>query len=419
CLRMFVAESSFMPDHQLPETLSHIQLSDYEYDLPQERIASHPLAQRDHAKLLAYQQGEVSHHQFFQIGKLLPPEAMLVFNDTKVIHARLLFRRETGALIEVLLLHPESPREVAQAMMVQETCVWSCVVGRKKRWKPGEVLRLSLGENWTLEAELIDRQKNYVRFRWNQAVSWSEVVHRIGTLPLPPYLQREATEADEHQYQTVYAANTGAVAAPTAGLHFTNDLLKRLETQGIQQTYVTLHVSAGTFLPVKQEKVVEHDMHNEQMVIRAQQIQTIQANLGRIIPVGTTSMRLLESLYWLGVFLEKEGVESGKGLTLPQYYPYQHEASTLPSPTQALDQVLTHLDQHQLTEFLAETEIFILPGYQFHICRGLITNFHMPETTLMLLIAALVGEDWRQMYEAALENNYRFLSYGDSSLLLP
>jgi S-adenosylmethionine:tRNA ribosyltransferase-isomerase len=408
-----------MNTDQLPPALSDIRLSEYQYDLPADRIASHPLEKRDEAKLLTYWAGELSHQVFEQLPDLLPPDSLLVFNDTRVIHARLLMRRETGALIEILLLHPETPKEVAQAMLVEDTCVWACVIGRKKRWKAGEVLQMQVNESILLEAELIDREQNLVRFQWTGNVPWSELLHQVGKLPLPPYLHREATEQDETQYQTVYAREKGAVAAPTAGLHFTDPLLSTLQKRGIGQTYVTLHVSAGTFLPVKQDEVRHHDMHKEQIVIRAAQVREILANLGHIIPVGTTSLRLLESLYWLGVQLLLSDTSAVGPPLISQWYPYQWGDQRLPTAQESLEGVLAHMGRHNVSEMLAETEIFILPGYEFRLCRGLITNFHLPETTLLLLIAAMIGDDWRKVYASALENEYRFLSYGDSSLLLP
>lgn len=346
----------------------------------------------------------------------------MVFNDTRVIQARLYFRRQTGALIEILLLHPVEPSEVAMAMNAQGSCVWECVIGRKKRWKPQELLQLSLSDGVQLSTELIDREHNIVRFRWDDPnLTWVDILQRTGELPLPPYLNRKATEEDHSQYQTVYAKEKGAVAAPTAGLHFTDRLLDRLPDKGIQTSYVTLHVSAGTFLPVKQDQVVQHHMHAEQMILRPKQIRNLLENLGKIIPVGTTSLRLLESLYWLGVWISKQTEPwSGKQVIhLDQFFPYQWKEEELPSTKESLQYVLQLIEKHDLPYLVAETHLFILPGYSFRVCRGLITNYHMPETTLLLLVAALVGEDWRNIYDTALKEGYRFLSYGDSSLLLP
>ncbi|MEM7370846.1 MAG: S-adenosylmethionine:tRNA ribosyltransferase-isomerase [Bacteroidota bacterium] len=404
------------------EEFSHIRLSDYHYDLPEDRIAIRPLSQRDQSKLLVYQQGEIQHHGFSAIPALLPTDALLVFNDTRVIQARLYFRRMTGALIEVLLLHPDSPSEVAQAMIATPSCRWACVIGRKKRWKPGEILKADLGNGLSLHAELIDREQNIVQFSWDDvSCVWGDILQKMGELPLPPYLNRKATEEDLEQYQTVYAKEKGAVAAPTAGLHFTDQLLQQLPERGIKTAYVTLHVSAGTFLPVKHDRVIDHPMHAEQIIIRPEQVRLLIQHLGNIIPVGTTSLRLLESLYWIGVWIDRQQMLPSleKVIHLEQFYPYQVPTSELPAPVQALEAILHLIDHHQIPYLIAETHLFILPGYQFQLCQGLITNYHMPETTLLLLVAALVGEDWRNIYESAMDNGYRFLSYGDSSLLLP
>ena len=415
-------ESGFTDDFVALHSLDHIHLSHYQYHLPEDRIAAHPLEQRDQSKLLVYRSGQISHHSFVEIPDLLPPNTLLVFNDTKVIRARLYFRRETGALIETLLLHPHEPNEVVQAMGTLGSCSWACVIGRKKRWKDGEKLHLPLRDGIVLSAELTNRVQSIVQFSWtDSSLTWGEIIQLAGELPLPPYLNRKATAEDEEQYQTVYAREKGAVAAPTAGLHFTDELLNRLPTHGINTCYVTLHVSAGTFLPVKTDKVVEHDMHAEQIIIRPEQVRQLLDDLGHIIPVGTTSMRLLESLYWIGVWAKQHPDQfiPGKAIHLDQFFPYQWETSDLPSTEQALHSILHLLESHGLSYLIAETHLFVLPGYQFRLCRGLITNYHMPETTLLLLVSALVGEDWRWIYESALEEGYRFLSYGDSSLLLP
>jgi S-adenosylmethionine:tRNA ribosyltransferase-isomerase len=405
------------------KNLQEIRLSDFHYELPEERIAQKPLNQRDQSQLLQYRSGQISHHIFTELPALLPQNSLLVFNDTRVIQARLFFRRTTGALIEVLLLTPTQPSEVQQAMQASGVCEWKCMIGRKKRWKAGEVLRREFevqGTNCQLEVELIDRAENIVRFRWDQpALTWAQLVEVLGKLPLPPYINREATEADLEQYQTVYARHEGAVAAPTAGLHFTETVLHGLAERGVGADYLTLHVSAGTFLPVKQDQVVAHDMHMEQFIVSRSTLENLLADEHRIVAVGTTSMRTLESLFWMGhQLLQNPNPEDQTlPLQLDQHYPYRWETANLPSLRSCLQALLNFLEKKQLPQLVGETKIIIMPGYPFQVCQGLITNYHMPETTLILLVAAFVGEDWRRIYETALQENYRFLSYGDSSLL--
>lgn len=415
--------------------LPDIHISDYTYDLPDERIARFPLAERDQSKLLVYQQGNITHSRFDKIGDFLPEKCLLVFNNTKVIPARLLFQKPTGALIEVFLLHPVEPTPVINlAMEITDSCVWECMIGNKKRWKVAEILHVVLNEfDISLQAELIDPEKSLVRFSWSGGGPFVEIVKAAGQIPLPPYLKRSATEADTQTYQTVYSQKNGAVAAPTAGLHFTSKILRQLTNQGIDEEFLTLHVGAGTFQPVKVQNAVEHTMHSEQVVFTKENLTRLLAKVGNIVVVGTTSMRALESLYWMGVKevrsrrSEVEGpkLEASDGKSdmgsffVEKLFPYQHNNSTLPSPKEALEAILALMQVQNLPEIVGETEIMILPGYQFKLCKGLITNYHQPGSTLMLLVAALVGNDWKRIYAEALQNNYRFLSYGDSSLLLP
>ena len=405
--------------------VSSIRLSDYHYDLPPERIAQTPLSQRDQSKLQVYRQGDISHQIFKDLPQFLPENSLLVFNDTKVIQARLFFRRETGALIQIFLLNPESPREVQQAMRVTGSCIWSCIIGRKKRWKPGEILTQNIqvkGREIEVSVELIDREKNLVKLSWNdESLPLAELLRILGQLPLPPYISRKITEDDYDQYQTVYARQDGAVAAPTAGLHFTENVLSRLTEAGIEKEYVTLHVSAGTFLPVKHDQVIDHDMHSEQMIVTLGNLERLKQFAGNTIPVGTTSMRVIESLYWLGVGLMESPGDFQKltPFKIAKLFPYQHTPASLPDPVTALSAIEKYMKKQGIVSWMGETEIFIMPGYSFKMSRGLITNYHMPETTLILLVAALLGEDWQKVYQAALDNDYRFLSYGDSSLLMP
>ena len=405
--------------------ISSIRLSDYHYDLPAERIAQAPLAERDQSNLLVYNQGNISHQVFKNLPDHLPEGSLLVFNDTKVIRARLFFRRETGALIEIFLLNPESPKEVQQAMQTRGSCVWSCIIGRKKRWKPGELLKHLIevdGKQIHISVELIDREKNHVKLSWDDdSMPLAELLRLLGELPLPPYISRKATHLDHEQYQTVYAKRDGAVAAPTAGLHFTEHVLSEMAKKGISKEYVTLHVSAGTFLPVKHDQVVNHEMHSEQMIITRKNLEHLKEFSGRTIPVGTTSMRVIESLYWLGVELLRNPPKFTelRPFKIEKLYPYQHKNETLPAAEKSLDAILKFMNGHKIETCIGETEIFIMPGYQFQMSCGLITNYHMPETTLILLVAALIGEDWKKVYQEAMDNGYRFLSYGDSSLLIP
>jgi S-adenosylmethionine:tRNA ribosyltransferase-isomerase len=413
-------------------------LSDYTYDLPDERIAKFPLPKRDESKLMVYQQGKITHSVFKNITDYLPKNSLLVFNNTKVIPARIHFQKPTGAFIQIFLLHPIAPTSVINlAMEVTDSCVWECMIGNRKRWKKGDVLKQILtveGQEIEVKAEIFDEERNHVRLSWQvvssgkmpndnrhsleasdcESPSFVNLIQALGTIPLPPYLNRETEDSDSETYQTVYSEKKGAVAAPTAGLHFTEEVLQNLDKQGFKQDFLTLHVGAGTFQPIKVENIVEHKMHNEQVVFTKKNIEILLENLGNTIPVGTTSMRTLESIYWFGVkFLKGDDFP----LLIEKLYPYQHE--TLPSVEESLKAILSKMDNENIEEITAETEIFIFPGYQFKICKGIITNYHQPESTLILLIAALIGEDWRKVYHEAMTNDYRFLSYGDSSLLLP
>lgn len=401
---------------------SSLLKSDFNYELPEDRIASRPLTQRDNSKLLFYDQGIINHYSFSQIPDLLPRNSTLVFNNTKVIRARLYFRRQTGAMIEILLLHPHKPKEVQLAMQAKGNCIWECMIGNKKKWKEDEILtgKFVLYEKLVeVYASFSDREKQLVQLTWNRDLSFAELIKGIGEIPLPPYLNRQATEADIYQYQTIYARHEGAVAAPTAGLHFTDAVMQSLNKRKIKREYVTLHVGAGTFLPVKTQSIAQHHMHSEQLILTRANIQFFMEYTGPIIPVGTTSMRVLESMYWLGVqLLEKQQLQD-HFFHIPQAYPYQFMQQDLPTKKQSLSAILAYMQHHDLAQLIGETSIFIMPGYTFQMCQGIITNFHMPESTLIMLIAALIGDDWRKVYESSLENDYRFLSYGDSSLLLP
>jgi S-adenosylmethionine:tRNA ribosyltransferase-isomerase len=394
--------------------IGQIKISDYTYSLPQHRIALFPLEQRDKSKLLVYDKGRISHRQFTDLPEQLPEHSLLVFNNTKVIQARILFEKESGATIEIFLLHPVKPSSLLlETMQSSGSCEWKCTIGNVKRWKPKTTLRLKSG-GYELAAELINKEEGLVKFSWDGAFTFAEIVTNTGLTPLPPYLKRKPEEQDKDRYQTVYSAAEGAVAAPTAGLHFTDAVFKALEAKKIKKDFVTLHVSAGTFQPVKEENAVKHTMHQEQILVSRSNVLNLLDQNGPVICVGTTSMRTVESLYWYGVKLMRNPTE--------EFVVSQGDAYTLDqeiSPKEALTKVLDKMIEEQKELLVGETSIYIMPGYRCRLCTGLITNFHQPGSTLILLVAAFIGDDWKKVYEEALTSDYRFLSYGDSSLLLP
>ncbi len=395
-----------------------VNLQEYEYTLPEERIAKYPLEKRDSSKLLHYQSGKISHHHFFDLPDFLDKGTLLVYNDTKVIPARLIFQRETGARIEIFLLNPVQPTTVIPEIMLSTQAVtWQTMIGNAKKWKSGEILKGVIeiqGQKVVLEAKLVDKENKWVEFDWNsESVPFVDIVESSGEVPLPPYLNRKAEESDKDRYQTVYSEKEGAVAAPTAGLHFTEEVFKNLRKKGIQEAQVTLHVSAGTFQPIKVDDVTAHPMHSEQIHLQKSTIEKLLNQEGPIVAVGTTSVRTLESLYWYGVQLLEN---KGTAFQVAKLIPYDTRES-LPSKNESLQAVLNQMEAEGKVEIMGETEIFIFPGYQFQMIDGLITNFHQPGTTLMLLIGSLIGDDWKKVYQEALDNDYRFLSYGDSSLL--
>lgn len=390
-----------------------INIKDYIYTLPEERIAKFPLSERDQSKLLIYSGGKIVHEAFKNIPQHLPKDSLLVFNNTKVIPARLHFQKETGALIELFLLNPLKPSDrLLEAMQSQQTCTWQCTIGNLKRWTDGSQLQKQLA-NTLLTARLVDKVNQVVEFSWTNALSFAEVINQSGETPLPPYLKRSPVFSDKERYQTVYSKHEGAVAAPTAGLHFTVETLSSLKDKNIGQAFVTLHVSAGTFQPVKTENALEHPMHGEQLVVEKSFIEKLLNHDRLVIPVGTTSMRTLESLYWMGVnvLAKKENPFS-----IDQHLPYEKMSRNY-TKQESLQALLQYLDTSRNTTLIGHTSIYIHEGYSFKMCDALITNFHQPGSTLLLLIAAFVGDDWRKIYSEALDNDYRFLSYGDSSLL--
>jgi len=402
-----------------------LRLDFYDYDLPEERIAKYPLAQRDQSKLLLYQSSIIKDQRFLDLPNLLPANSCLCFNNTQVIPARLFFRKPSteqglGALIEILLLHPIKPSSVmSEAMSTQHSVIWECMIGNLRKWKSEQVLEQKLivaNQEVTLQAKLVDNTQKLVQFNWDAEISFAQIVEAAGKVPLPPYLNRENTAEDRQRYQTVYAQNPGAVAAPTAGLHFTEKVLNQLKQKRVNFNELTLHVGAGTFQPIKENDVKQHNMHSEQMVVSRGNIEQLLNPEQTIIAVGTTSMRTLESLYWYGVKLSQE---PNADFQVDKLYPYQDDAPKHFSRVESLQNVLNRMDRLGTNTLVGETEIFIFPGYKFRVCQGLITNFHQPKSTLILLIAAFVGEGWRKIYQHALDNQYRFLSYGDSSLLIP
>lgn len=410
--------NDFATNASWQEKAEAIRLEEYEYDLPDERIARYPLDPRDSSQLLVYKQGELTHDRFSSIPGYLPAETLLVYNDTRVIPARVYFQKVTGAIIELLLLHPELPtRVINDAMLVRHSCVWECMIGNKKKWKSGDSLsaKLLVGETAVeLFATYHDLENNLVQLTWEADVTFLDIVQALGEIPLPPYLKRDVEEIDKTTYQTVYAKQEGAVAAPTAGLHFTESVFNQLDKKGIERTSLTLHVGAGTFQPIKATSVIGHPMHAEQVVYTRKLITQLLGRLDHVVAVGTTSLRSLESLYWFGVKLFRKETTN---FWIEKLYPYPSLEGTPPTAAEALQSILKYMDQNQLDELVGETEIFIFPGYQFQICKGLITNYHQPGSTLVLLVAAFVGQDWKRIYQEAFDTNYRFLSYGDSSLL--
>lgn len=404
-----------------------IHIKDYNYSLPDERIAKFPLAQRDHSKLLLYKHGEVSEDVFYNIPNHLPEGALMVFNNTKVIQARLHFRKSTGALIEVFLLEPYVPTDYEQMFQTTGSCSWLCMIGNLKKWK-GETLRRTFdvkGREVILNAERReDVGKSYrVDFSWDDnTVSFAELLDSVGELPIPPYLNRETQESDKTTYQTVYSKIKGSVAAPTAGLHFTSDVLASLDNHGIDREEVTLHVGAGTFKPVKSEEIQDHEMHTEYICVHRQTLEKLIKHNACAIAVGTTSVRTLESLYYMGVKLEKNLDISEDELHVCQWEPYEGETfemAAIVTPLKAIQNILAYLDRHSLNSLHSSTQIIIAPGYEYKIVKMLVTNFHQPQSTLLLLVSAFLHGDWHKIYDYALAHDFRFLSYGDSSLLIP
>lgn len=399
----------------------HIRISDYNYPLPDERIAKFPIAQRDHSKLLVYRKGQVSHDVFYNLPEYLPKGALMVFNNTKVIQARMHFRKDTGALIEVFLLEPAIPSDYELMFQTSEKCSWYCLVGNLKKWKEGTLTREIKIKDTDVKVTAtrgpIHGTSHRIDFTWTGGFSFAEIIDAMGELPIPPYLNRETQESDKTTYQTVYSKIKGSVAAPTAGLHFTPEVLAAVDAHGIEREELTLHVGAGTFKPVKSEEIEGHEMHTEYVSVRRDTIRKLIAHDGCAIAVGTTSVRTLESLYYMGLKVIKNHDASEDELHVNQWEPYDTETTV--STVESLTALGDWMDAHKLEVLHSSTQIIIAPGYQYHIVKMLVTNFHQPQSTLLLLVSAFVKGDWHKIYDYALANDFRFLSYGDSSLLIP
>lgn len=399
----------------------HIHISDYSYPLPDERIAKFPIARRDHSKLLVYQHGVVGEDVFYNLPKYLPKGTLMVFNNTKVIQARMHFRKETGAQIEVFLLEPAEPSDYELMFQTAGRCAWYCLVGNLKKWKEGTLVREIEIKGQTVRVSAtrgaVHGTSHRIDFSWNGGVSFAEIIDAMGELPIPPYLNRETQESDKTTYQTVYSKIKGSVAAPTAGLHFTPEVLADLDAHGIEREELTLHVGAGTFKPVKSEEIEGHEMHTEYISVRRETIQKLIQHDGCAIAVGTTSVRTLESLYYMGLKVMTSPDLTEEQLHVQQWEPY--DQTTDITSVEALQALDNWMARHELQVLHSSTQIIIAPGYDYHIVKMLVTNFHQPQSTLLLLVSAFVKGDWHQIYDYALSHDFRFLSYGDSSLLIP
>ena len=404
------------------EETKHIKINDYNYPLPEERIAKFPLPVRDQSKLLVYRKGEISETVFTSLPNYLESGSLMIFNNTKVIQARLHFRKETGALIEIFCLEPIQPNDYALNFQQTQHAAWLCMIGNLKKWKEGSLQKeLTVkGKPLTLTATrgACHGTSHWVDFTWNNdEVTFADILEVFGELPIPPYLNRETQESDKETYQTVYSKIKGSVAAPTAGLHFTQRVLDSLAEKGVDLEEVTLHVGAGTFKPVKSEEIEGHEMHTEYISVNRRTIEKLLAHQGEAIAVGTTSVRTLESLYYIGTTISQHPDASQEELHVKQWQPYETSSSL--STIEALQQILNYMERHQLETLHTSTQIIIAPGYEYKIVKKMITNFHQPQSTLLLLVSAFVKGNWRTIYDYALAHDFRFLSYGDSSLLIP
>lgn len=402
-----------------------LKIADFTYHLPESKIAQHPLKERDKSKLLIYKNGQITETIFNKLPTLLNENDRLIFNDTKVVHARILFQKESGARIEIMCLEPVNPSDAALCFKQTEICQWAALVGNNKKWKEGlltKVFEIN-GIEVTLVAERLKQHLDsyLIKFTWNGGFTFADVIYFAGLLPLPPYMNRDADEEDENRYQTVYAKFEGSVAAPTAGLHFTQAVFEKLSQKSIKTDFVTLHVGAGTFKPVKAETMADHQMHEEHVIIEKSLVQNVYQSIekkNRIIVVGTTSLRTIESLYWFGVYLiqNKADWKAINEMNITQWQPYETDGNGF-SNSLVLKTILDWMDERKLNQITGITQIMIAPPYQIKLADAIITNFHQPESTLLLLVSAFIGDDWSDVYYYALNNNFRFLSYGDSSIL--
>ena len=409
----------------LIDDIQALRIADFDYPLPDERIAKHPLAQREQCKLLYYKGGQIEERRFWEVPTLLPEHSTLIYNNTRVINARLRFRKETGSTIEIFCLEPVLPRDYEQIFQTTGHCVWQCLVGNSKRWKQGALTQTVTidGTEITLAATRGEQRGNAweIAFDWDgeaRQFTFADVLEAIGEIPIPPYLNRGTEESDSTDYQTVYSHIDGSVAAPTAGLHFTDEVLAECDKRGILRREITLHVGAGTFQPVKSEHIGDHPMHYEFISVPCSVIKDIINAPGPIIAVGTTSVRTLESLYYIGQILEGNPQADEEELTVTQWMPYTTPCEI--STKKALQNIVDYLDRHHADTYMGSTQLMIAPGFSYRIVNGMITNFHQPQSTLLLLVAAFIGQDrWRGMYDYAMEHGFRFLSYGDAQLLIP
>jgi S-adenosylmethionine:tRNA ribosyltransferase-isomerase len=403
----------------------YLSIKDFSYHLPEEKIAFHPLAERDSSKLLIYQNGNIQESIYRKIAEYIPAGSLLVFNNTKVVEARLLFQKPSGGVIEIFCLEPhEQYADITTAMLQPKNVLWKCLIGGASKWKRGQVLekRIDL-TNTILQCRFIERKTDcfVVELSWGSSLSFAEILHQAGAIPLPPYIKRDIDESDAERYQTVYAKQNGSVAAPTAGLHFTSEIFNRLKEKNIQTGFVTLHVGAGTFKPVNTAIMENHEMHAEYIDVTIELIENLLLNLNKtIVAVGTTSLRTIESLYWMGlkqsVTNDQESTAGNPELCVSQWEPYENADKNI-SAADALNALLNWMQKNKLNRLVGKTQILIAPGYKPRIVNALITNFHQPQSTLLLLVSSLIGVEWKSVYEFALENNYRFLSYGDGNLL--
>jgi S-adenosylmethionine:tRNA ribosyltransferase-isomerase len=399
--------------------MPNIFIQDYDYPLPEEKIALFPLNNRDASKLLVHQSGKIQHQNFKDLPDFLPENGLMIFNNTKVIPARINLIKDSGTKIEVFLLKPTQGDLATQSVLNQNSeSIWECLVGNKKRWKANEPITRTIhidAQEIILTFHWFNRTENLVKITWDEPIPFAQILDEVGKIPLPPYIEREVGTEDKNRYQTIFSKEAGAVAAPTASLHFSKEVFMGLEKKGIKSLYLTLHVGAGTFLPVKEENVQNHPMHREQLIFSKEFIQNLMAHEGPFIPVGTTSLRALESLYWAGVWLIEELEIPVMGLNIPKEFPYLPRNRVI-QKKDALEKVLTLMQKKGILDWVISTELLIMPGYDLRFCDAIITNFHQPKSTLLVLVSAIIGNEWKRVYQEAILQDYRFLSYGDACL---